>query len=150
MRCGAKLKGGEGHCARPASAGMSRCRLHGGAPGSGRPPIHGRYSELTRVLGAVWEAVNTDTNLKDLSADLALCLARERELLARLEDGDTPDFRTTATAFLAAIRTAGADGDGDGMRAALAGLERHLTDGADRDGAWEEILSLSERKAKLT
>jgi glucans biosynthesis protein len=35
-RCGAKTRGGHS-CRRAASAGKVRCRLHGGAPGSGGP-----------------------------------------------------------------------------------------------------------------
>jgi hypothetical protein len=35
-RCGAKTRGG-GSCRSPAVRGKSRCRMHGGAPGSGAP-----------------------------------------------------------------------------------------------------------------
>jgi hypothetical protein len=35
-RCGAKRRNGE-PCQRPAARGRHRCRLHGGAPGSGAP-----------------------------------------------------------------------------------------------------------------
>jgi hypothetical protein len=35
-RCGAKTRGGH-PCGRAASAGKARCRLHGGAAGSGGP-----------------------------------------------------------------------------------------------------------------
>jgi len=35
-RCGAKTRRG-GTCRSPAVAGMKRCRMHGGAPGSGAP-----------------------------------------------------------------------------------------------------------------
>lgn len=44
QRCGAKLRGKDAACQRWAAVGYTRCRLHGGAPGSGRPPIHGRYT----------------------------------------------------------------------------------------------------------
>jgi hypothetical protein len=35
-RCGAKTRGG-GSCRAAAVRGKSRCRMHGGAPGSGAP-----------------------------------------------------------------------------------------------------------------
>jgi hypothetical protein len=35
-RCGAKTRSG-GACRSPAMQGRKRCRLHGGAPGSGAP-----------------------------------------------------------------------------------------------------------------
>ena len=44
QRCGAKLRGKDAVCQRWAAVGRTRCRLHGGAPGSGRPPTHGRYT----------------------------------------------------------------------------------------------------------
>ena len=43
-RCGAKARSTGEPCRRWATIGYPRCRLHGGAPGSGRPIIHGKYS----------------------------------------------------------------------------------------------------------
>ena len=44
--CGARTRAG-GFCRRPKLAGRSRCRLHGGAPGSGAPmgERNGRYTD---------------------------------------------------------------------------------------------------------
>jgi len=44
--CGARTRAG-GLCRRPKLAGRSRCRLHGGAPGSGAPAgtRNGRYTD---------------------------------------------------------------------------------------------------------
>jgi len=48
-RCGAKTRSG-GSCKSPAVAGKKRCRMHGGAPGSGAPRgnrnavRHGRFT----------------------------------------------------------------------------------------------------------
>ena len=36
LRCGAKTRSGK-PCKSPAVAGKKRCRMHGGAPGSGAP-----------------------------------------------------------------------------------------------------------------
>lgn len=49
LRCGAKTRSGK-PCRSPAVNGKKRCRMHGGAPGSGAPPgnknalKHGRYT----------------------------------------------------------------------------------------------------------
>ena len=37
QRCGAKTRSGK-PCRSPAVQGKRRCRMHGGAPGSGAPP----------------------------------------------------------------------------------------------------------------
>jgi len=48
-RCGAKTRSG-GACRSPAVHGKKRCRMHGGAPGSGAPRTnqnartHGRFT----------------------------------------------------------------------------------------------------------
>ena len=48
-RCGAKTRSGE-PCRAPAARGKKRCRMHGGAPGTGAPRgnknarTHGRYT----------------------------------------------------------------------------------------------------------
>ena len=39
-RCGAKSRSG-GPCRSPAVSGKKRCRMHGGAPGSGAPKHNG-------------------------------------------------------------------------------------------------------------
>lgn len=52
-RCGAKTRAGT-PCAAPAVAGKKRCRMHGGAPGSGAPKgnanalKHGKYTNEAR------------------------------------------------------------------------------------------------------
>jgi hypothetical protein len=38
-RCGAKIRCG-GSCRSPAVRGKRRCRMHGGAPGSGAPRVN--------------------------------------------------------------------------------------------------------------
>jgi uncharacterized protein YjcR len=50
-RCGAKVRCG-GSCRAPAMRGKRRCRMHGGAPGSGAPTQnknarkHGRFTKV--------------------------------------------------------------------------------------------------------
>jgi len=65
-QCGAKTRSGE-PCRRNPAPGKTRCRLHGGAPGSGAPKgelngnyKHGRYSrekieERARAMNTPWK-----------------------------------------------------------------------------------------------
>jgi hypothetical protein len=66
LRCGARTRAG-GSCRSPAVSGMNRCRMHGGAPGSGAPLgnknalKHGLYTreakaERRRVRTLLWES----------------------------------------------------------------------------------------------
>lgn len=66
-RCGARTRAGT-PCERPASHGKTRCRLHGGAAGSGAPPgerngayRHGRFTA---------EATGERRRLRSLLANL--------------------------------------------------------------------------------
>lgn len=43
-RCGAKTRAGT-PCQQAAVTGNRRCRMHGGARGTGRPPSHGWYTK---------------------------------------------------------------------------------------------------------
>ena len=56
-RCGAKNRSGN-PCDRPAAKGKRRCRLHGGAPGSGAPSgvRNGAYRHGLYTREAVQEA----------------------------------------------------------------------------------------------
>ena len=54
LRCGAKTRSGK-PCQSPAVQGKSRCRMHGGAPGSGAPRgnknavKHGLYTKEAKA-----------------------------------------------------------------------------------------------------
>ena len=54
LRCGARTRAGA-PCRSPAVSGKRRCRMHGGAPGSGAPPgnknalKHGRYTRTAKA-----------------------------------------------------------------------------------------------------
>lgn len=67
LRCGAKTRSGR-PCQSPAVAGKKRCRMHGGAEGSGAPKgnknalKHGHYTkeaiEERRALGRIIRDAN--------------------------------------------------------------------------------------------
>jgi hypothetical protein len=57
-RCGAKRRDGL-PCQKPRAKGWSRCKLHGGAPGSGAPrgEANGRYSHGLLTVEAIEERI---------------------------------------------------------------------------------------------
>jgi glucans biosynthesis protein len=73
-RCGAKTRAG-GSCRAPSVRGKRRCRMHGGAPGSGAPVgnrnalKHGRYTR---------EAFAQRTQIRDL-------MRQTRKLLVQIK-----------------------------------------------------------------
>ena len=70
-RCGAKTRSG-GSCRSPAVHGKKRCRMHGGARGSGAPKAnqnarkHGLFTrdaiaerrQIQALLGEAWKLLN--------------------------------------------------------------------------------------------
>ena len=74
LRCGARTRS-NGRCMAPAVAGKKRCRMHGGAPGSGAPHgnqnarKHGLYTREAKATNRVIRAVILKAKklLKDLS-----------------------------------------------------------------------------------
>jgi hypothetical protein len=150
-RCGAQLRSRPPGtlCQRRPTRGHARCRLHGGADGSGRPPIHGRYSRLRHVFGEAWDATVSDPDLMQLNADVALFLVRESELLDRLGEGDTPEFRAVALSLFRDLSTAIRSGDEAAAAGGMNALRRHLERGANRDGAWAELRENTERRASI-
>lgn len=73
-RCGARTRSGK-HCMAPAVSGKRRCRMHGGAPGSGAPRgnknalKHGRHTR---------EALAERRRVRDL-------IRQSRELIEKLK-----------------------------------------------------------------
>lgn len=75
LRCGAKTRGG-GSCRAPAIAGKVRCRMHGGANGSGAPQgnqnafKHGAYAN--ELLDAVKEGKKLERAAREMIKKLGL------------------------------------------------------------------------------
>jgi len=87
--CGAKTRKGT-PCQTPPVTGKSRCRMHGGAEGSGRPPVHGRYSIVARgELKAKLERWEDDQqDWRSCRAEIALQQALLETFVSKLpEDG---------------------------------------------------------------
>ena len=77
-RCGAKTRSGK-PCKRAHAKNYKRCRLHGGAPGSGRPITHGRYSKRFRQMAPqmtqLIDECMDDPQLLDLKRPVAVLQA---------------------------------------------------------------------------
>ncbi len=92
-RCGAKTRAGT-PCRAPAVVGKTRCRMHGGAAGSGAPKgnqnalKHGActraFREQTKAMNAEWREI------KRILAEQkrAWRQAKRRQLVSRLSDYD--------------------------------------------------------------
>jgi hypothetical protein len=73
-RCGAKIRSG-GSCRSPAVRGKRRCRMHGGAPGSGAPRENRNALKHGRFTG---DAITEREQVRAVLADA-------RKLLRELE-----------------------------------------------------------------
>lgn len=94
-KCGAKLRGGRpGHCKRGAGdqtshVGTGRCKYHGGADGSGRPPTHGRYSKAkikSERLQELIDQFSDDEDPLNLLPEIALLRALIFDYIERYEE----------------------------------------------------------------
>ena len=111
--CGARKKSG-GRCTQGVPAAGKRCHWHGGAPGSGRPLVHGRYSKtLKGKLLAAYQSSLADPKLMDLSETTAALDGLVRTIAERLQNGDTPEFRRRAVEMVDAMIAARGQPDGE-------------------------------------
>lgn len=90
--CNARKKksGGYGYCRQVAGygtdhVGTGRCKFHGGSS-SGRPPIHGRYSNVRKALNDKYQHFLTDPNPVNLNDEIALLRALVHQHLDEHED----------------------------------------------------------------
>ena len=92
LRCGAKTRSGK-PCQSPAVAGRARCRMHGGAKGSGGPSgarngnyKHGRYTAETRA---------TRKWIRESIREMRAIAEKVRELQRDGKGSDRPHCRRT-------------------------------------------------------
>lgn len=147
--CGAKTKSGAPCGKAPMANG--RCRLDGGAPGSGRPIIHGKYSaNLPKSLRDAYEKAEADSNLLALRSDVALFEALIVETLPKLLSSDEHAVLwESANDQFNEITKALTVGDISQARLSLQLLGQVLKNGVAGVEAEERALTLIERKAKI-
>lgn len=76
-RCGARTRAGHA-CKRRPARGKKRCRMHGGAVGSGRPRVHGLY---VQAFTDEERGILDDAKGAGLGEELALVRITLRRLL---------------------------------------------------------------------
>lgn len=145
--CGARRnKGKPGRCANWQNLGPSgRCRLHGGAPGTGGPIRHGRYSKVLGRLADAYEESRADATLSDLREPISLLDVAVKRAAKRAAEAETAEFRKQALELWRAIVGAGVDwGEAEQPAKALGAL---LTSGVAEDQAFEQLVRTADRLA---
>jgi hypothetical protein len=146
--CGAKTRNG-GTCRKPPMLGRTRCKLHGGASLQG--PAHPCYidgrASRNGPLAQAADRVREQADLLDLRPGVALFDVRMEEIAERLEEKDTPGLRRSALSLLDEAIRLEQEGDHGEANAKLNDCRKLLHDGAERDAAWEKLLSTQERRS---
>jgi hypothetical protein len=147
-QCCAWKNGRKTRCTAQAVAGRDVCRSHGGAIGSGRPPIHGRYAGV--LMGAVRDAYmrHCDSDeASDPTDELALMRAGVERAYSRASSGDTPRFRQEALSLWERGRTASIAGDAEAGSRAFRELGELLREGRNRDDSMRELFDMADKTA---
>lgn len=121
--------------------------MHGGAPGSGRKIVHGRYSKALKsaTLSKAYRNAIKDESLLDLQEPIALIEACLQRTGARVAQADTPDFRKRALDLYQRMRDSE---DADKRVELMRQLGALLRDGVQEDRAISELSIQAERLAK--
>lgn len=148
-RCQAWARNAGRQCRRHPEPGKRVCRLHGGAEGSGRPPIHAKHTNLSRLATNV-ERLLGDQDLLNLRGEIKTLAIRHDQLVGRIADGNP-------IADLAALREAVGDvtaalafDDRSKAQLALGRLLALIDLGVAEVWTWREIERVSERIRSLT
>ena len=127
--------------------------MHGGKTPRGPASVHykdGRHSRFlpSRMLAA-YRAAGLDPELMSLRQDLALLDARIIDVLKRVDTGEAGVVWLAAQAAMARFERARVKKDVEGMEAALADVQRLLTQGASDWAAWRVVGKLIDQRRKL-
>lgn len=147
--CGAKNQSGQ-PCNNPGSGAGGRCRYHGGNSVSGVASgtfKHGRYA---KYLGPRWaeayeDSLNDSDGLFDLTETLAILDTIVKRCAKRVEDRDTPDFRSRAMDLFDLARAAT---DPEDAASLLTELGKLLKRGASEDAAFRGLAKATDTMAR--
>jgi hypothetical protein len=162
QRCTATSRRTGERCGAWAMSGRSVCYHHGGRSprGIGLPQFdHGRYSvSVPAKLSESYTEALADPKKLELDNELAVLVARNREMLASLYDGDSDGLRLRLRAEKRAMEKARRDGDDDAAAEHLGNIMRMIERGASDAERWGELsrnfdlqkrLVESERKRRI-
>lgn len=146
MQCEGKKRSTGDRCKASALAGRRFCRVHGGRIPNG-PDCHmykhGRYSTVVpeRMQEDVQKLL-TDANLLELNEELALLKARTRDVLTRVELGESGKTWKALRAQVRAHDKAMRAGDVEEQAEALYEIRKLVLDGSRDWDAWEDVRSV--------
>jgi hypothetical protein len=152
--CGAKTrKPGSPPCKNAAVTGSTRCRMHGGKTprGAALPQTtHGRYSkDLPTRLGERFLAAQSDRDLLNLNAEIALLDARAGELLQRVDIDGAGTLWRSLGGIVADLEAFLEEEDMEGMEQGVRRLKEIVRRARDDAEAWNQIYPLVEQRRKL-
>lgn len=153
--CGAKKRGG-GICQR--SVGLypnGRCHLHGGPSPKGQANgnyKHGKYSRYAPAheLGILYERAKQDTDLRDLSDDLALTTALINDRLQAMDTIGGQDFFKELEKISKSLFDAYKTQDLDELYMQITKINDLINKGKDHITQLEMLLKLIEQRRKLS
>ena len=152
--CGAQLRGQPGIFCKQNAMTNGKCRLHGGktpAPGIGHPNYtHGKYSNsLPARMVEDYELSRKDPQLIELSEEISLVEARAKDLVRRVDSGESGHLWKQLRAAMSALQGAMRAGDpaeiNETFRLANSLVARGQLDYA----AWADIGKQIDRKRSL-
>lgn len=152
-RCKAKSKSTGGQCKLPPVAGREVCRIHGGATPRGIASSgfkHGRYSKSmpSRML-ADYEAALEDPALLSTRNDIAVLVARQEDLLRRVDTGEAGALWQQAREEWKTFKAALAVGDQPASRASMAEIDSLIGRAVADYAAWHELTRVTEQIRRL-
>lgn len=151
--CGAKTRNGTPCKGIPVKGGNGRCRMHNGkaARGVAAPGFKtGRYSKYLpeRLLGRYHEAAQ-DTQLLELSHEIALLDSRLADLLTRVDSGEAGKLWEKARRLNQDIQKSVHGENYGNLLVASLELDRTIGDAMLDHEAWYEIHAVIDQRRKL-
>lgn len=145
-QCTAKSKQSGVRCRGAAMPGSSKCKMHGGTNPGGRVK-HGRYSKVLKRWREDFERLLNDEGLLDTRHDLAMMDVTIEDLIARVQDGDSPDWRAQVRDAYDQLQAAIRSRKQDRVAKAMKALGTLVEGGASQDAMAREVISSVDRRA---
>jgi hypothetical protein len=146
-QCCARSKRHGLRCTQGAVPGKSVCRMHGGAPCSGRPPTHGRYSAALGSVGDLYRRQLEVEGADDPTDEIALMRTALETRTSRAIGGDSAQFRVDAVkAYTAAAELLNGAPTAQFL-AAFAALGDMLGAGVAADVALRDVFDMANETA---
>lgn len=140
-RCCAKAKQTGKRCGNDIVPGRRVCKIHGGL--GGRVGT-GRWTDALGKLGPIFDEIQADEDLTDMTRPLALLSLVVEQRMERVDKKDTPEFRKQARKLYDDARDLAAT-DPEGAAQAMSDLGKLLRDGVSQDAAIDSLVASVEK-----